>query len=234
MSLDPARLGDSSTSELARELLSLGREDAAGELVRQGARRAAEQALASALAGQAGATAWSLSLAKWFGIGVGVGLVSVGIVAAVAPSPTAERAARPRPIPTAIVQREVHEAPAVVSIDELPLAPPVSMPTGRAARSQRPPPDGLEREIAILDRARKAVADGTPSLALRELDEHSADFRVLAPEAQSLRIEALYASGRRNEADAFANRFLTSFPQSPLSARVRALKEAHAPEVPVP
>ncbi|HEX6764398.1 MAG TPA: hypothetical protein VF103_02950, partial [Polyangiaceae bacterium] len=99
---------------------------------------------------------------------------------------------------------------------------------GRRSPAKPPAPDGLEREIRILDRVGQAITSDNPELALRELDEHAGDFRILAPEAQSRRIEALYASGRREEGDAFANRFLSTYGKSPLAARVRALRDAHA------
>jgi len=229
MSADPVRLSDGSSSALARELLDHGKNDASGELVREVAQRAAEQALTGAVV-SGGTTALSSSaLAKWFGAVLVVG--AAGAAASVAPRDAAAPVAVPLSVPAAPAPgaRETPKVrePESVAFEELPLAPAAS--SGRALGSvSRPSPDRLEREIRILDRGRQALSAGNPALALLELDGHAAELEILRPEAESLRIEALYASGRQSEAVAHAQRFLASHGKSPLAARVLALKNAHA------
>src|SRR5690606_26967779 len=76
--------------------------------------------------------------------------------------------------------------------------------SGRGARSAREVASvaSLNEEVALLDRARSAVRAGHPADALTRLDEHSARFPKgsLALEAQVLRVQALAAAGRTEEA----------------------------------
>ncbi len=234
MTADPMRLADGSSSALARELLGQAKGDAAGELLRASAQRAAEQALTGALAGGGTTTLVSSSLAKWLGSLLLVGAAGVGVVTALAPGESAEPVTAPRAVPAAapapakrVTPSEARE-PESVSVDDLPLAPAASSDraVGRGARPSASA-DRLEREIAVLDRARQALGAGNTELALAELDEHATELEILRPEAESLRIEALYASGRQSEADARANRFLASHGKSPLAARVLSLKNTH-------
>ncbi|HEX6763838.1 MAG TPA: hypothetical protein VF103_00135 [Polyangiaceae bacterium] len=231
MTADPARLLGASSSPLARELLGHGKNDAASELVRAAAQRAAEQALTGTLV-SGGTTALSSSvLAKWLGAVLVIGAAGTGVALSVANDPPDSPLAVPRAVPSLpeLEPRRVPpnaREPESVSFDDLPLAP-ASSSAQAPGRDSRPSPDRLEREIRILDRGRQALAAGNPALALRELDEHAAELEVLGPEAESLRIEALYASRRDSEATARAHRFLASHGQSPLAARVLSLKNAH-------
>jgi hypothetical protein len=231
MTADPMRLADGSSSALVRELLGHGKGDAAGELVREGAQRAAEQALTGALVGGGTTTLVSSSLAKWLGSILLIGAAGTGLAVSLAPPGPAEplpkaRAVPEVPGPQATQAPPDEREPESVSFDDLPLAP--AAPSGRAPGADaRPSGDRLEREIGILDRARQALGAGNTALALAELDEHAAELEILGPEAESLRIEALFASGRTSEAVARANRFLASHGKSPLAARVLSLKNTH-------
>jgi hypothetical protein len=86
----------------------------------------------------------------------------------------------------------------------------------------------LTREVEALDRVRQAVRARDSREALRLLDEleRSQPARVLAQEAEALRVEALFAAGERGAARARAERFLAAHPHSPHAARVQALMRA--------
>lgn len=74
----------------------------------------------------------------------------------------------------------------------------------------------LERERALLDVARGAIARGNADLALRSLDDHRTRFPQgrLAEDREALRIKALVAAGRTNEADRSRSAFVAKYPDS--------------------
>jgi hypothetical protein len=82
---------------------------------------------------------------------------------------------------------------------------------------------GLNDEIELLDRARAAINGGRPNEALVRLDEHSSKFSKggLALEAQVLRVQALAAAGRSEEASRRAKRILSRSPNSVVAKRLR-------------
>ena len=86
------------------------------------------------------------------------------------------------------------------------------------------PEGGLSAELALLDRARKALASGDAAGALAATRTHGRRFPhgALAPERESLAIAALCALGRRDAARSRAQRFLERHPTSPLAPAVRA------------
>lgn len=88
-------------------------------------------------------------------------------------------------------------------------------------------PRQLAAEVALLDRARAKLRAADFAGALAEIDRHGAEFAdgALRAEAAAVRIETYVAAGRSAEAREAADRFLSSFPQSPLTRRVRALVE---------
>ncbi len=83
---------------------------------------------------------------------------------------------------------------------------------------------GLSAELALLDRAREALASGDAAGALAATRTHGRRFPhgALAPERESLAIAALCALGRRDAARSRAQRFLEQHPTSPLAPAVRA------------
>lgn len=83
----------------------------------------------------------------------------------------------------------------------------------------------LTREVARLQRARSSLVAGSPSAALEALNGYAREFPsgALRAEAAALRVEAVAALGNRALAQSLASEFLTRFPSSPLSARVRAV-----------
>jgi len=96
---------------------------------------------------------------------------------ATAPAPT------PRP-PTVMVT-----APDPVPVPVVPPPVPAPDPPGGDTRSAH----ALGEQVALVDRARSALAAGNPSSALRLADEYDARFPggALAPEVAGLRVEAL-------------------------------------------
>ena len=90
-------------------------------------------------------------------------------------------------------------------------------------RAEEPAAQALGEQVAALNRARSALAAGDATAALRALDDHDARFPdgVLAEEAAVMRIDALVAMGRREEASDLARRFIASHPASPYASRVR-------------
>jgi hypothetical protein len=81
----------------------------------------------------------------------------------------------------------------------------------------------LAAEVAAIDRARRALAAGSPSSALDILDRYDRESatHVLAPDAQALRIQAEKARGNDAVATRLAEKFLASHPNDPHADRVR-------------
>lgn len=95
--------------------------------------------------------------------------------------------------------------------------PPAVAPAAKSAT--------LAAEVALLDRARTALAAGDALGSLSVLDEYGREKRsgVLAPEAQFLRIQALERAGRTRAARALARDFIAKNPGSRKSASLEAL-----------
>lgn len=145
--------------------------------------------------------------------------------------------------PNALLAEEQSPAPAPV----LPSAPqPVSaLPTGTpsasrpraaagpavssAAHAETPPQpiaesaSTLAAEALAIERARRALAAGSPSQAIELLDryEQNSPTHALAPDALALRIHAEKARGNDAVARKLAERFLASHPNDPHAERVR-------------
>jgi hypothetical protein len=85
--------------------------------------------------------------------------------------------------------------------------------------------NGLAVEVALLDRARSALAAGDAVGSLSVLDEYARERRsgVLAPEAQFLKIQALERAGRTGAARALARDFIAKNPGSRRAASLEAL-----------
>ena len=80
------------------------------------------------------------------------------------------------------------------------------------------PTSTLSSEIAAIDQAKRALANGNASEALRQVDAYRAAFPwgMLAAEATALRVEALAHAGRQDEARAELVRLQATHPDSPL------------------
>jgi hypothetical protein len=83
----------------------------------------------------------------------------------------------------------------------------------------------LKRELALLEAARGNLRLQASAAALAALNTYDRTFPAgtLKAEAAALRIEALVAAGRREEAAILARTFLAMYPDSPLNERIRAL-----------
>ncbi len=83
----------------------------------------------------------------------------------------------------------------------------------------------LDGEVALIDSARAALAAKRPEAALARVDAYHRRFRSghLTEEADALEIQALAAMGRRDEAKAKGQRFLSSYPGSAYERRVRSV-----------
>jgi hypothetical protein len=91
-----------------------------------------------------------------------------------------------------------------------------------------PPPapaPKLAPEIVLLDLTRKALAEGYGVRALTLLRDYDARFPdgALRSEATMLRIEALVAIGRRDEAARLGHGVIDRDPDGPYVARIRSL-----------
>ena len=108
-------------------------------------------------------------------------------------------------------------------------APPNATSTSTAAASGPPtrsPEDAraLAAEVSLVDRAR-ALAHRSPDAALALLDEHARTFPYgsLRDEAAVVRVEALLAAGRRDDAERVARPFLAERAGTPLARRLSDL-----------
>jgi hypothetical protein len=158
--------------------------------------------------------------------------------------PAVEPAVAPEPAPS-FTARGAHEPPSeaqrVVALPE-PRTPSDSAVkvSSRAVSSSRiatavapalpasatlPEARGLAQEVAEIDAARRALAGGDATLALRHLDAYSALARTgtLDREAQLLRIDAFLLGPDRARGAALAEQYLARYPQDPHAARLRAL-----------
>jgi len=247
---DPKRLFDEGGS-LAREILGSADRDRPSDEARRkaalvlGLPLAAAAATASTTTSASSASLGAPSLpAAIAAKGVAMKWVLAAVVAAsaatgtllvnpaprpTAPTPIQSSAPVPVPVPIPMSAPIVEEAP--------PPAPPPPVVSKRlVATPKKPmalaPPElpaklDLAGEVALLDRAKLALAAGEPAAALTVLDtyDHSG-AESLIPEAQALRIDALVASHDPAAARAAAIAFIARFPSHRLSLRYRALAEA--------
>lgn len=193
-------------------------------------------------------------LAKWCAVGVASGAVALGSGHAVtglfrADSGPADRSIqaatamphRPQPSrsgsfsiklptePPPTIPEESH--PAAVGVGRRASTPLGAAPTRRLGTQSTVPPPALPTsrsigwEIAMLDQARRALADRDVGQALQLLDQfdRGGSTQTFGPEAMLLRIDALSAAGRSAEAGALARHYLQRHPSSPGSERLRAL-----------
>jgi hypothetical protein len=246
---DPPRLLDVESDELTRSLLEYGAREAPSAGVRRRIHAAATAATAiAAVAPLAAAPIAAKSLAAgivaWAGVGLVAGAVTSGAallvsqqasephrVAAVEHEASAAPVAaeRSEPAPRSLVVESAAEA------QKSSVGPPrgavtkgLSLPRATAARTVPAPAqpafarDSLQQELALLDRARRALQRGDAPEAMAALDAHG-ERGVLTPEARVLRIEALVLRGDRAGARRLADTFLAEDARSPHANRVRAL-----------
>jgi hypothetical protein len=245
---DPDSVNSESESDVERLLLRAGRAGAPASAKRRALLVASGATAASTLAAEgasAAAKAGSAFALKWVGVvgltAAGAAMGTVGWHEAHAVDPTAAAVVRPAPEPVArstpraaavAPPSAVFPAPSAAAIDE-PRRPVTPPPSPLGSRQSSPPlsaplpssSSGLPRELAMLDRARAALAEGDPALALSMIDAYFARFErpELAPEATVLAIQALVRAGDRDAARRRASAFLAANPSSPYAARVRSM-----------
>jgi TolA-binding protein len=227
---DPRRLLDEGGTSFESTLLRAGRKDAPAPHNRR--RIAAALGVGSMFAAGTVATGASASGKTWLGFatagafrltaGIAAGALAVyGGVRALAPAPE-----HPTPKPTAAATRPavppapklVAPAPATPATVETAEAPP-RRPAASSAS------DTLSDELAILDQARRALAQRDYAGALAKLDDYARRFpkRHLSSEATVLRIETLVKSGDHGEASRLGRAFLARHPNGPYAKRVSSL-----------
>jgi hypothetical protein len=104
-------------------------------------------------------------------------------------------------------------------------------PTAAPPSSERAEPTSLADEIGRLKRAREALRAGQAARALELLQPFESTRSALGAEATLLRLDALRALGRHDEAATLAGRFIAEQTDSPLSERAQTfLRPATAPK----
>lgn len=239
---DPERLHDAGTAD-ERRLIALARSDSPplGALERTfttlgvasvvalvpGAAQAAGlgsgAAAATSVASGSGVTL--VSLAKWLSLGALGGIVTAAAATAATwtsrtSAPSAPAAALPsitlgRPAAPAGSLPSRSEASELSSAPRAPAVPP-------AASSAS---DTLGAELSLLERTRRALAEGRANEARALLGVHRQRFDApaLSEEADVLRIEVLLAHGELELGEQSARDFLAAHPKSPHAERVRSL-----------
>ena len=136
--------------------------------------------------------------------------------------PTAAPANRAGEARGARQQASASSKTASASVDE-----PQSAAEERAPAGETP----LAGEVRLLEAAKSEISAGRPGGAVDILDRYRRAYPDgrLALEADVLRIEALFKSGRAATAMGLANKFLAANPHSPLSSRVRAMLREEPP-----
>jgi TolA-binding protein len=135
-----------------------------------------------------------------------------------APDPSVTEHAAPAP------SQQSESRPAGPSLLETPPAPAPAASSSAGA--------SLAQEVAMLDEARRALAQGRAGEALAALDRYRRDYPSgrLGQEATFVRIQALSMQGNTAAARSVAEQFLQTSPTSPLADRVRAVLKQGAPE----
>jgi hypothetical protein len=210
---DPRRLVEDDATALERLLLDAVRREAPRPEVSRRMRRGLGL---GTLAGAAATIAPATAVAKaatslWvvLGVAVMVGAGTVGLH-------LARTAAAPAKVPTGTV------APATTAPADRAVPVPPTDETAVTA-SELGNATALADEVRRIDAARAAMDAHEGERALGELREYFVRYPagVLEPEAATLRVEALRATGRLTQAEKAARAFLLRHPDSPLAERVR-------------
>ena len=122
--------------------------------------------------------------------------------------------------PASPVESEVGgEVPAPFAVDREPPSPPKSRPRAKA----QPPADTLAVELALLQRAKQALARGEAESALASVREHARAHPKgeLAEERFATHVRALCALDRLDDAGRVASEFAAAFPGSGVAQALR-------------
>ncbi len=126
-----------------------------------------------------------------------------------------------------VTPRAADPAPPLDPSPALPLATPQASapPAPSSSAGPSPAPTSLHDEAALLESVRASLATSHVARALTLLDAYDARFAAgaLAEEAVVLRVQALLAAGRREDARRIADDFARRYPGSSYVPRVRAL-----------
>ena len=177
------------------------------------------------------------SVMKWLGVGALSGVVVAGVAHGVTPEPS-PRAVVERHVPAAAPAARAPE-PARAREPKAELAPPPADEAPKPLVSRAAPRESedpalsnapLAAEVALVDRARAALASGSPARALEDLRGYETAFREprLEPEVLYLRMEAQLAAGNEARARNEAAESLRRFPRSPHAARARQVLEGNS------
>jgi hypothetical protein len=138
--------------------------------------------------------------------------------------PASSNAAEPPAIPQAVGRRSVRVMGPVVTA---PVLPALAEPLPEAHSIEPKPMDAssIEREVRLLDVARRALARNATAEALTTLRRYASEFEhgALAPEARVLEVRALLQAGERGRANALGARIIASDPQSQHAEAARVL-----------
>jgi hypothetical protein len=244
------------SSSLGLTLLSAGRDEwpsdeaLARTLTAVGAGAAVLAATGAAVAG-AGVSAGTAakgsavlvsfgSVMKWLGVGALSGVVVAGVAHGVTPEPS-PRAVVERHVPVAAQPAARAAEPAGAREPKAELAPPSADEAPKPVVSRAAPRESddpalsnapLAAEVALVDRARAALASGSPARALENLRDYEMAFREprLSPEVLYLRMEAHLAAGNEAPARDVAAESVRRFPRGPHAARARQVLERNLEE----
>ncbi len=133
------------------------------------------------------------------------------LAAQVPPAPPPVVRLPPASPPPARRQPAPLPSPVPVSVSPEPPAPVVT------------PPNSLQEELKLLQRAQKALTGSEPGPALETLEEHAARFPegALKEERMAARVMALCGLGRVEDARAEARKLSDEAPGSPYAERIR-------------
>lgn len=156
------------------------------------------------------------------------GAAAVAVFHDPAPRETPASSAAPAANSDAPLSQSARAAAPSVATAELAPAVLAEVPAARASAPPKTlamPADPLAGELAFVDGARGALLAGEPHVALRALDQYDAQSsrRGFASEALYLRMRALLALGRNEEARSVAGRLASGYPNSPQAARARQI-----------
>lgn len=145
-------------------------------------------------------------------------------VAAVVAPPVMKPAA---PIPSSVPVVASEEAPPA---EEAPAPKPVIVAKpAHAPVAAAKTVDPLREELGLVEDARRALAAGDAPTALRHVDDHARRFPsgAFTVERDVIRIDALTAAGRRDEAASRARDFVAHHPGSAQARRIAKMTETN-------
>jgi hypothetical protein len=145
---------------------------------------------------------------------------SPALETAPAPESTLAYAPAPGSAPESAPAHESAVPPVSAPVHAPPAATPSPVPTPPSAH----PVDPVDEEVGLVGLAYTRLREGDPGGALAALDEHERRFPngTLADSRRVTRVLALCQAGRVAESRAERDRFLSLYPHSPFSNRVRS------------